>query len=233
MSLRSIASPVQQRQHAVDGALHAGRRRALDGAGPALLQARPRGLGGRRGQLEAGDARWHSRRCRRCRSACRKGRTLGRTWPHGPPNRSSRQVGLGVRPPGAGAPARSRPGRDRARGGASARRAGRPAARGRARGRRCGRSCASVDSRWAMAITVRPCISRSSAWRIISSDSLSSDDVASSSSTIGESFRSARATAMRWRWPPDSRVPRSPTMVSRAAGQRLDEVGSAPLRPPP
>ena len=44
--------------------------------------------------------------------------------------------------------------------------------------------------------------------------SVSSALVASSSSRIGASFRKARAMAMRWRWPPDSRAPASPTRVS-------------------
>ena len=50
--------------------------------------------------------------------------------------------------------------------------------------------------------------------RIASSDSLSSAEVASSSSSSGASFRNARAIAMRWRWPPDSFTPRSPTIVA-------------------
>ena len=47
-----------------------------------------------------------------------------------------------------------------------------------------------------------------------SSDSASSDEVASSRIRIGEFFRSARAIASRWRWPPESRCPRSPICVS-------------------
>src|SRR5436305_13588836 len=49
--------------------------------------------------------------------------------------------------------------------------------------------------------------------------------VASSSSRIGASRRMARAIATRWRWPPDSLIPRSPTIVSRPFGQRLGELG--------
>ena len=45
-------------------------------------------------------------------------------------------------------------------------------------------------------------------------DSVSSADVASSRMRIGGSTSSARAIASRWRWPPDSRVPRSPRTVS-------------------
>jgi hypothetical protein len=44
--------------------------------------------------------------------------------------------------------------------------------------------------------------------------SVSSADVASSSSRIGGLRSSARAIARRWRSPPDSRVPRSPITVS-------------------
>ena len=43
-------------------------------------------------------------------------------------------------------------------------------------------------------------------------------DVASSRIRIGASFRIARAIAMRWRWPPDSRTPFSPTAVSKPCG---------------
>ena len=46
------------------------------------------------------------------------------------------------------------------------------------------------------------------------SDSLSSAEVASSRIRIGAFFRMARAMAMRWRSPPESRRPRSPIMVS-------------------
>mmetsp|Transcript_28803 Transcript_28803/g.59043 ORF Transcript_28803/g.59043 Transcript_28803/m.59043 type:complete len:96 (-) Transcript_28803:1440-1727(-) len=41
----------------------------------------------------------------------------------------------------------------------------------------------------------------------------SSADVASSHTSIGASLRRARARATRWRWPPDKRRPRSPTLV--------------------
>ena len=72
----------------------------------------------------------------------------------------------------------------------------------------------SVESRCAMMIVVRPTLSRSSASWTSRSDSLSSELVASSSSRIGGSLRIARAIATRWRCPPDSRMPRSPTTVS-------------------
>ena len=206
---------LQQGQHAIDDALHAGGRRTLDRLRPALLQARARGLGGRRGQLEAGnalgipgDAAAADRRVEKGERLCGHGRTVHLT---------GHPVKWGFRRVISGRLAQARHlALDQGAIG--------PAAAHQLVGRAVLQhapvleeddavEARKVDSRWAMAITVRPCISRSSAWRIISSASLSSDDVASSSSTIGESFRSARATAMRWRWPPDSRVPRSPTMV--------------------
>ena len=48
--------------------------------------------------------------------------------------------------------------------------------------------------------------------------SLSTALVASSSTRIGGSFSSARAKESRWRWPPESRPPRSPTGVSSPWG---------------
>ena len=96
--------------------------------------------------------------------------------------------------------------------------AGRPARRGRLAARRCGRNCAPsrADARWRSR-----CVRASagpSASRIASSDSLSSAEVASSSSRSGASLRKARAMAMRWRWPPESFTPRSPTMVRMPSG---------------
>ena len=49
---------------------------------------------------------------------------------------------------------------------------------------------------------------------IASSTSLSSAEVASSSTRIGASFRMTRASATRWRWPPESFTPRSPTWAA-------------------
>ena len=61
-----------------------------------------------------------------------------------------------------------------------------------------------------MTNVVRPCRSdRRPSW-IIASLSLSRLDVASSSSRMRGFARIARAMATRWRWPPDSRTPRSP-----------------------
>ena len=51
--------------------------------------------------------------------------------------------------------------------------------------------------------------------------SLSTDEVASSSTRIGGSFSTARAMEIRWRCPPDSFWPRSPTMVSYPFGSPM------------
>ena len=78
--------------------------------------------------------------------------------------------------------------------------------------------CSIVESRCAMTMVVRPRIRLASAVWIARSDSVSSAEVASSRIRIGASLRIARAIAMRCRWPPDSRTPRSPTCVSKPAG---------------
>ena len=63
-------------------------------------------------------------------------------------------------------------------------------------------------------MTVRPSpIARSSSW-IDRSVSVSSAEVASSSSRIGGFFSSVRAMPTRCFSPPDSFSPRSPTLVS-------------------
>ena len=49
------------------------------------------------------------------------------------------------------------------------------------------------------------------------SDSVSSALVASSRMRMGGSTSSARAIAMRWRWPPERRAPRSPSTVARGS----------------
>jgi hypothetical protein len=56
--------------------------------------------------------------------------------------------------------------------------------------------------------------------QIISSLSLSSDDVASSRMRMRGSASRARAIDTRWRWPPESLMPRSPTTVSYPCGKR-------------
>ena len=73
---------------------------------------------------------------------------------------------------------------------------------------------AIVERRWAMAITVLPSITVSSVSWIAASTSLSSALVASSSTSTGAFFRITRASAMRWRWPPESLTPRSPRWAS-------------------
>ena len=68
--------------------------------------------------------------------------------------------------------------------------------------------------RWAMAMTVLPSIILSRLSWMAASTSESSALVASSSSRIGASLSMTRAMAMRWRWPPESFTPRSPTCAS-------------------
>mmetsp|Transcript_26370 Transcript_26370/g.84820 ORF Transcript_26370/g.84820 Transcript_26370/m.84820 type:complete len:473 (+) Transcript_26370:3-1421(+) len=78
-----------------------------------------------------------------------------------------------------------------------------------------------VDSRCAMTSVVRrvSATTASSAACTTRSLSLSSADVASSSTRIGGSRTSARAMAIRCFCPPDSWTPRSPTMVSNPRGK--------------
>mmetsp|Transcript_7143 Transcript_7143/g.12323 ORF Transcript_7143/g.12323 Transcript_7143/m.12323 type:complete len:104 (-) Transcript_7143:1196-1507(-) len=72
-----------------------------------------------------------------------------------------------------------------------------------------------VDKRWAMAKEVRPCNAASRAFCTIASLCVSSALVASSSSmTLGSRSR-ARQMATRCFCPPDRRLPRGPTLVSR------------------
>ena len=61
---------------------------------------------------------------------------------------------------------------------------------------------------------VRPCRTALSRWRISSSVYVSTADNASSSTRTRGSVMSARASAARCFWPPDSVMPRSPTSVS-------------------
>jgi hypothetical protein len=61
---------------------------------------------------------------------------------------------------------------------------------------------------------VRPAISALSAFCTRASVAASSALVASSRISTGGSLSSARAMARRWRWPPESADPRSPTIVS-------------------
>ena len=77
-----------------------------------------------------------------------------------------------------------------------------------------------VERRWAIMNDVRPTISRSSASRMTASVFESIEDVGSSRIRIGASLRNARATQMRWRSPPESCAPRSPSSVSYPCGSR-------------
>ena len=70
---------------------------------------------------------------------------------------------------------------------------------------------ATVLRRWAMTMVVRPAQSVFSASWTARSDSVSSAEVASSSRISGASLRKARAMERRWRWPPESCTPCSPT----------------------
>jgi hypothetical protein len=71
-----------------------------------------------------------------------------------------------------------------------------------------------VDRRWAMTRVVRLTVAVSRAAWMWRSDSVSSAEVASSRISSGASLRMARAMARRWRWPPESSTPFSPTSVS-------------------
>ena len=73
---------------------------------------------------------------------------------------------------------------------------------------------AIVDSRWAITNVVRPSMTSRSAVLISRSVVASTDEVASSRISTRGSARKARAIAIRWRCPPDSVRPRSPTRVS-------------------
>ena len=73
---------------------------------------------------------------------------------------------------------------------------------------------ATVRMRCAITSTVLPARSRESAVCTCVSFSTSNEAVASSSSTMGASFRMARAMEMRWRSPPERRLPFSPMGVS-------------------
>ena len=71
-----------------------------------------------------------------------------------------------------------------------------------------------VESRWAM--IERRAAGHEPAQRVVDLllDLHVDRDVASSSTRIGGFTSSVRAIAMRWRWPPESVKPRSPTTVS-------------------
>ncbi len=70
-----------------------------------------------------------------------------------------------------------------------------------------------VERRWATTKVVRPAITSRKPFLISSSVRASTDEVASSRIRMRGSAISARAIAIRWRWPPESVSPRSPTIV--------------------
>ena len=72
-----------------------------------------------------------------------------------------------------------------------------------------------------MTNVVRPAIASSSASLMRCSVEASTEEVASSRISTRGSASSARAIAIRWRWPPESDRPRSPTRVSKALRQAL------------
>lgn len=75
-----------------------------------------------------------------------------------------------------------------------------------------------VVSRWAITIVVFPIISCCMASMIAFSVTTSTELVGSSRTRIGASLRNARASEIRWRSPPDRRIPRSPTCVLYPSG---------------
>ena len=77
----------------------------------------------------------------------------------------------------------------------------------------------TVERRWAITIDVRPSVALSNAFMMLFSVMESRDEVASSKTKIGESFRIARAMLTRCFSPPESFKPRSPTWVSYPLGQ--------------
>src|SRR5207244_328598 len=79
----------------------------------------------------------------------------------------------------------------------------------------------TVERRWAITMDVVPWITRSIARCTRRSDSLSSELVASSRFRIGGCATIARALATRWRWPPERRIPLSPTIVSYPSGSAM------------
>src|SRR2546421_12655848 len=86
----------------------------------------------------------------------------------------------------------------------------------------------TVARRCAITSVVRWRINSSSAVCTSASLAASSAEVASSRSNNGASRRIARAIAMRWRWPPDSFTPRSPSCASNPSGsRRMNSVACA------
>ena len=76
----------------------------------------------------------------------------------------------------------------------------------------------TVDRRWAIINTVLPFISASKAFCIFASFSGSAKELASSSTTIGASFKIARASAIRCISPPERYTPLAPITASSPPG---------------
>ncbi len=77
-----------------------------------------------------------------------------------------------------------------------------------------------VEMRWATISAVRPASTSRSPPKIVSSVLESTALVASSRSSTRGSMSTARASAIRCRWPPERLSPRSPTVVSYPPGAR-------------
>ncbi len=82
----------------------------------------------------------------------------------------------------------------------------------------------SPSGRWVIRSTVRPSAAESMSPTTRSAVSGSRCAVGSSRTRTGASARSARASAIRWRWPPESSLPSSPTSVSRPSGSEATHV---------
>ncbi len=73
--------------------------------------------------------------------------------------------------------------------------------------------CFSALTRCATISVVRPAFTSSSPSRIAASVWVSTAESESSKIITGASFMIALAMAVRWRWPPESVTPRSPSRV--------------------
>ncbi len=97
-------------------------------------------------------------------------------------------------------------------------------------------TCSRPTSRCVISSVVRAPVTSSRSATSASAVAVSRCSPGSSRIRIGKSASRARASARRWRWPPDMRAPRSPTSVasprgsestqssSRACGQRVAQL---------
>ena len=97
--------------------------------------------------------------------------------------------------------------------------------RGRGRAPRSGPQSTTVDRRCAITMSVRSTATASIASRISCSLRPSRLDVDSSSSSTGGAASSARAIARRWRSPPESMMPSSPTGAPSPSVVALEHLG--------